>query len=60
MFRQIRNSLLLVAALVAWSAGAAAETQSIRIARNLGLGYLQLYVAQELGLVEKHARALVT
>ena len=36
---------------------AQAEATSVRFARNLGLGYLQLYVMQDLGLVEKHAKA---
>lgn len=36
---------------------AAAETQTVRIARQLGLGYLQLYVAEKERLIEKHAAA---
>ncbi len=36
---------------------ARAEATEVRFARNLGLGYLQLYVMQDLGLVEKHAAA---
>jgi len=35
----------------------AAETQEVRFGRQLGIGYLQLYVMEELKLVEKHARA---
>lgn len=34
---------------------ARAEATEVRFARNLGLGYLQLYVMQDQGLVEKHA-----
>ena len=46
--------LLLGLALVA---PARAEIEELRIGRQLGLGYLQLYVMQEQQLVEKHARA---
>lgn len=34
-----------------------AEATEVRFARNLGLGYLPLYVMQDKGLVEKRARA---
>jgi NitT/TauT family transport system substrate-binding protein len=37
---------------------AAAEVKEVRFARQLGLGYLQLYVMQEKGLVEKQAERL--
>lgn len=37
---------------------ARAEVQEVRFARQLGLGYLQLYVMQEKGLVEKQAERL--
>src|SRR4051812_23614699 len=36
---------------------ARAELDELRIGRQLGLGYLQLYVMQDQQLVEKHARA---
>jgi NitT/TauT family transport system substrate-binding protein len=43
--------------LLALGATAAhAEPAEIRIARQTGIGYLQLHVAQELRLIEKHAR----
>lgn len=46
-----------VASVLCLAAGSAmAEVQTVRFARQLGLGYLQLYVAQDLKLVEKHAR----
>ncbi|PWC44940.1 ABC transporter substrate-binding protein [Azospirillum sp. TSO22-1] len=52
---------LLLGALLAAGlfrpAAAHAEATEVRFARNLGLGYLQLYVMQDKGLVEKHARA---
>lgn len=35
-----------------------AEVSEVRIARQLGLGYLQFYVAQDQKLVEKHGLAL--
>jgi len=38
-------------------APAGAEVNEVRFARQLGLGYLQFYVMQERGLVEKHAQA---
>ena len=46
-----------VASVLCLVAGSAmAEVQTVRFARQLGLGYLQLYVAQDLKLVEKHAK----
>src|ERR1700719_723538 len=44
----------LVAVTLATAAGA--EVNSVRFARQLGLGYLQFYVMQDRALVEKHAR----
>src|SRR3954453_11641757 len=46
----LASALCLIAGL------AMAEVQTIRFARQLGLGYLQLYIAQDLKLVEKHAK----
>ncbi|EWY39164.1 sulfonate ABC transporter substrate-binding protein [Skermanella stibiiresistens SB22] len=46
----------VAAALCLLGAQAQAEVSSVRFARQLGLGYLQLYVAQDLKLVEKHAK----
>src|SRR5262245_63056655 len=43
---------------IAFSGSAAAEVTQIRLARQLGLGYLQFYVMQDRQLVEKHARQL--
>jgi NitT/TauT family transport system substrate-binding protein len=37
---------------------ARAEVKEVRLARQLGLGYLQFYVAQDQKLVEKHGAAL--
>src|SRR5262249_36554106 len=37
---------------------AAAEVNTVRFARQLGLGYLQFYVMEEQKLVEKHPREL--
>ncbi len=36
---------------------AMAETDTLRIARQLGLGYLQLYIAEDQKLIEKQAKA---
>src|SRR4051812_20793170 len=46
----------LASALCLIAGSAMAEVQTVRFARQLGLGYLQLYVAQDLKLVEKHAK----
>lgn len=48
----------LAIAAAPWADGARAETQEVRFGRQLGVGYLQLYVMEELKLVEKHAKAL--
>lgn len=59
----LRRTLLGAALLLATGiagmapAPARAEATEVRFARNLGLGYLPLYVMQDQGLVEKHARA---
>src|SRR5712672_924021 len=37
---------------------AQAEVKEVRLARQLGLGYLQFYVMQDQKLVEKHGAAL--
>lgn len=44
-------------ALLAAAPVARAEVKDVRIARQLGLGYLQLYVMQENKLIEQHAQA---
>ena len=57
--KSFRGSVLacgLAAATGLIAGAAAAEVQTVRFARQLGLGYLQLYVAQDLKLVEKHAK----
>jgi len=53
---RVRLWVLGAAAVIAASS-ARAEVNEVRFGRQLGLGYLQLYVAQELKLVEKHAAA---
>lgn len=55
-----RKTLTLAAAIAALAglgAAAQAETKEVRFGRQLGVGYLQLYVMEELKLVEKHAQA---
>lgn len=51
------GTLVLAGALAGLAAQAAAETKEVRFGRQLGVGYLQLYVMEELRLVEKHAKA---
>lgn len=50
-------AVLALGSALATPGAARAEATGVRFARNLGLGYLQLYVMQDLGLVEKHAKA---
>ncbi len=52
--------LLLAAGIVTsgWAGTASAETGELRIAKQYGLGYLQLMLMEEQKLVEKHAKAL--
>lgn len=57
-FRMRPIAVLILALLaLALSRPAAAELAEIRVARMDGLGYLQAYLMQDLGLVEKNARA---
>lgn len=49
------SAAIVAAAVVMPSGPALGEVREVRFARNLGLGYLQLYVMEELRLVEKHA-----
>ena len=50
--------LIVMFGLLALGGSATAEVSHIRLARQLGLGYLQFYVMQERQLVEKQAREL--
>ena len=47
--------IVVACASLVLSGSARGEVRDVRFARNLGLGYLQLYVMEELRLVEKHA-----
>lgn len=49
--------LLLVALAVAAPAAAPAETGELRVAKQYGLGYLQMMLMEDQKLVEKHAKA---
>ncbi len=51
-------SLALAVGFLATATPARAEVSEVRFARQLGLGYLQLYVMEELKLVEKQGAAL--
>jgi NitT/TauT family transport system substrate-binding protein len=52
------NSLCLIGLMVAGLAPfAQAELKELRVAKQYGLGYLQMMVMEDMKLVEKHARA---
>lgn len=53
---KLKALLAATLALAALACPASAEVSEVRFARNMGLGYLQLYLLQDLKLVEKHAR----
>src|SRR5580692_11496043 len=55
-FRAAIGAMIALAALMA-AAPAPAEVQELRVTRQLGLGYLQLYVTEDQKLIEKHAKA---
>lgn len=54
---KLKALLAATLAIAALARPASAEVSEVRFARNMGLGYLQLYLLQDLKLVEKHARA---
>lgn len=49
--------LAAAAAVVLGTTAAIAETTTLRAAKQYGLGYLQLMIMEDQGLVEKHAKA---
>ncbi|MEW6332957.1 MAG: ABC transporter substrate-binding protein [Thermodesulfobacteriota bacterium] len=56
--KRILNSGVVGCMLVlAFSTGAVAETKELRLAKQYGLGYLQMIIMEDLKLVEKHAKA---
>jgi len=57
--RAILGSVLILTGFIALAVtgSAHAEVQELRIARQLGLGYLQLYVTEDQKLIEKQAKA---
>ncbi|MBV8165269.1 MAG: ABC transporter substrate-binding protein [Alphaproteobacteria bacterium] len=57
MGRRRRGALAGLWLALAVALPARAEIEELRIGRQLGLGYLPLYVMQDQQLVEKHARA---
>jgi NitT/TauT family transport system substrate-binding protein len=58
MMRRILRALSVVAAAaLSVSAASAGETTELRVARQYGLGYLQMMVMEDMKLVEKHAKA---
>lgn len=52
---RIATGAIVGAAMLAWAAAAGAV--EVRIGRQIGIGYLQIYVMQERKLLEKHAKA---
>ena len=56
---RVRLGALLVAALMlaAGSLASAGEITELRVAKQYGLGYLQMMVMEDMKLVEKHAKA---
>jgi NitT/TauT family transport system substrate-binding protein len=54
--RPLIGAMIALASLMA-VVPARAEVQELRVTRQLGLGYLQLYVAEDQKLIEKHAKA---
>jgi NitT/TauT family transport system substrate-binding protein len=52
------RAVVLALTLLAFSTAARAEVGEVRFVRQLGLGYLQIYLMEEMKLVEKHAAAL--
>jgi NitT/TauT family transport system substrate-binding protein len=57
MFKRLRAVALLLAIIITIPVIASAEVKEIRIAKQYGLGYLPLIVAEQQRLIEKHARA---
>ena len=58
MFNAVRRAALGVVIAAAFASGTvSAETNELRLGHQLGLGYLQFYVMNDLGLVQKHAKA---
>jgi NitT/TauT family transport system substrate-binding protein len=53
----VLGALLTAPLVIETSAPASAEASQVRFARQLGLGYLQVYLMEDLHLVEKHAKA---
>ena len=57
MFRTIGRAAALLGLMLAAPAAALAEANTIRIAKQYGLGYIQFMIMEEQKLVEKHAKA---
>lgn len=56
--KSMLRALVIVAGIMVAARGAAsAETKELRVAKQYGLGYLQMMVMEEMKLVEKHAKA---
>jgi NitT/TauT family transport system substrate-binding protein len=57
MTRSLRVLSVVAVLALAASAAAAGETTELRVAKQYGLGYLQMMVMEDMKLVEKHAKA---
>src|SRR5512146_916475 len=57
MKRSLRVLSVVAVLALAASAVAAGETTELRVAKQYGLGYLQMMVMEDMKLVEKHAKA---
>lgn len=57
MKSSLKLPLTAVALVAACPAAAQAETGEVRVAKQYGLGYLQMMLMEDQKLVEKHARA---
>ena len=53
----MKRTLALALLLASIGSAARAEVAEVRFSRNIGLGYLQVYLLEDLKLVEKHAKA---
>ncbi len=51
------RALPLLGVMLAWALPARAEIAELHVAKQYGLGYLQMMMMEEQGLIEKHAKA---
>jgi NitT/TauT family transport system substrate-binding protein len=51
------RALLLLSFMLVWAVPARAEVSELRVAKQYGLGYLQMMMMEDQKLIEKHAKA---